>query len=652
MKRHFVAFPLLIFFLVQILFLSCEQRAESNYPQPNSGLDSLIVEFNRIEADSLLSGSQKLILNKDLTNKARDLSDSMALELLAQRCGLYINQNKPDSALYTAQIMLERAVALGDSVFMAQAHFRLGYYHREANRLSSSLDHYYKSKELYIALKDSANAGRKLLNLANLLNAIGNYNEAEITAVEGLAFLENSELTRFIAGLYNVLAISAIGQKNYEDAIHWYQRALNISPRPITKINLRNNIARAYIELEDYQTAYSSLSQILNDELLLDEQYIRVRARVQDNLGHVKTRLSLPSAETDLSEALRLRILANYLPGQYVSYLHLEEFYREKNPAKAQSMAEKSYELALALRNPDDILWALSALIDLSENPKEYAQAYKRINDSITQSRQNAKNQYAKIRYESEENRRKAQDLAQESQLKSLELDKSRNENLLLVIGMILLLLASFFLYRLLQVRHRKKELQESLKAESRIAKKVHDELANDIYNIMAFTESGELANENNKEQLLNNLEKVYQKSRNISRSSAKIDSGVNFPFALKEMLNSFSTTETNVLIKGIDSIKWDGLESLKKETCYRVLQELMVNMRKHSQASVVLIEFEQFKNHIAINYTDNGVGLPENIPLKKGGLQNTENRIEAINGEITFDAELKRGFKSKITLR
>ena len=48
------------------------------------------------------------------------------------------------------------------------------------------------------------------------------------------------------------------------------------------------------------------------------------------------------------------------------------------------------------------------------------------------------------------------------------------------------------------------------------------------------------------------------------------------------------------------------------------------------------------------ISYSDNGVGCD----LKKNtGLHNTENRIQSINGIISFESEHNKGFKSKISV-
>ena len=91
-----------------------------------------------------------------------------------------------------------------------------------------------------------------------------------------------------------------------------------------------------------------------------------------------------------------------------------------------------------------------------------------------------------------------------------------------------------------------------------------------------------------------------------------------------------------------------DTVSEIKKTTLYRVLQELMTNMKKHSQANIVVVVFSQKNKKVTINYNDNGIGTT----LKKhNGLQNVENRIQSVNGTITFTSTVNKGFKANIIL-
>jgi signal transduction histidine kinase len=115
-------------------------------------------------------------------------------------------------------------------------------------------------------------------------------------------------------------------------------------------------------------------------------------------------------------------------------------------------------------------------------------------------------------------------------------------------------------------------------------------------------------------------------------------------------MLSTYNSGSTKVIINNIEKVIWSEIDEIKKVTIYRVLQELMVNMKKHSHAPYVFIKIESNQKSIFIDYKDNGKGCEKN-KIIKNGLQNMENRILAIKGTITFDTEPDKGFGVNIKL-
>jgi glucose-6-phosphate-specific signal transduction histidine kinase len=47
-----------------------------------------------------------------------------------------------------------------------------------------------------------------------------------------------------------------------------------------------------------------------------------------------------------------------------------------------------------------------------------------------------------------------------------------------------------------------------------------------------------------------------------------------------KEMMTDFNTHEVNVIANGLEAINWSTLDSNIKIILYRVIQELLVNMK------------------------------------------------------------------------
>jgi signal transduction histidine kinase len=167
----------------------------------------------------------------------------------------------------------------------------------------------------------------------------------------------------------------------------------------------------------------------------------------------------------------------------------------------------------------------------------------------------------------------------------------------------------------------------------------------------MAFAETQDLNSCQNKEILLHNLDTIYSRTRNISKENSTIETGLHYVENLKEMMAGFHTDTVSVLANGMETIQWDTLEKNKKIIVYRIIQELLVNMKKHSQASLVAVSFKKIEKKLHIDYSDNGVGTTLKEINFGNGLQNVENRILTINGTITFDNKSNNGFKTSFKI-
>ena len=121
-----------------------------------------------------------------------------------------------------------------------------------------------------------------------------------------------------------------------------------------------------------------------------------------------------------------------------------------------------------------------------------------------------------------------------------------------------------------------------------------------------------------------------------------------NFETLLNDLLVSYKTDHINVITRNLNKIYWSKISDNKKTAIYRVLQELMTNMKKHSRADFVVLAFKQTYNKVEIEYNDNGVGCEIK---KQNGLQNVENRINTLAGKITFTSQNNHGFNVKITI-
>ena len=289
--------------------------------------------------------------------------------------------------------------------------------------------------------------------------------------------------------------------------------------------------------------------------------------------------------------------------------------------------ANKTLELAKSRNNIEYQEVALSNLIELNEFPS--SAKYIILKDSIQNSKQLSKDNFTFYKYQFQE---------QESKLEVSLLKTQRT-----LIALSLISIISILVYYLQRNKHKKGKLEQVLITETRISKKIHDVVANDIYQVMTKIQS----DNTQKETVLDDLENIYIKTRDISKENSSINVNDDFEKVLNDLLLSYKSDTVTIITRNSSKINWKSVAEIKKVTIYRVLQELMTNMKKHSKASIVVLVFSNNKKLI-INYKDNGIGCELN---KNTGLQNVENRINSIQGLITFETEINNGFKSIITI-
>ena len=73
------------------------------------------------------------------------------------------------------------------------------------------------------------------------------------------------------------------------------------------------------------------------------------------------------------------------------------------------------------------------------------------------------------------------------------------------------------------------------------------------------------------------------------------------------------------------------------KENLFQVIRELLVNMKKHSHATQVIVRFLRTDNNYQMDYRDNDVGIDESF-VAKNGFANIKSRLEIIGANMAFD--------------
>lgn len=521
-------------------------------------------------------------------------------------------------------------------------YYDIAFEYQDNGKSDSAFLYFYKAKDLFLQQKNDLGAAKCFTNLAIIQETKGDYFGSQETALSALTYLHPKDSTQhiYLSINNNTLGITASKLKDYKKALDFYTEAIKYTTNEEDKIIYLNNLANNYSKEKDYSRALSLFIHISKTENDSGINY----ARTVTNLAKTKW-LQNPNYNPvpELQKAMNIRSKENDKWGLNSSYSHLSDYYSTVNSDSALFFGRKMYETAKEIQSPDDQAEALQKLISLenSENSKRYFKVYQKLNDSLQTTRNQAKNQFAVIRYETEKNK---------ADFLNSRAESTQRQNLIIkqyfALGFSLIIIAGlyFYLKKRQKTLHQEK-LLEVKNTELKYSKKVHDRVANRIYQIMSQVENTEMLDRN---ALLFGLENIYEISRDISYDNKRINENQNFFEQLDNMLVSYSSKTLQIIFNGNNENLWQGVNFQIKTEIYLVLQEMMTNMKKHSRATIVFLKFVKEDKHINISYTDNGIGIKDHSP--KNGLQNMENRINSIYGKINFDTETNNLLKINIS--
>lgn len=140
-------------------------------------------------------------------------------------------------------------------------------------------------------------------------------------------------------------------------------------------------------------------------------------------------------------------------------------------------------------------------------------------------------------------------------------------------------------------------------------------------------------------------VEKIHTFAREL-RPSVLDDLGI-IP-ALRSYIDDF-TKRNGITVALKASLSVEKLDSIKKTVLYRIVQESLINVEKHSKASNVNLKIQKIKDHIHMEIKDNGRSFDVEKMLfsKKGkgiGILGMRERIEMVEGTFYIESVLGKG--------
>jgi signal transduction histidine kinase len=141
-------------------------------------------------------------------------------------------------------------------------------------------------------------------------------------------------------------------------------------------------------------------------------------------------------------------------------------------------------------------------------------------------------------------------------------------------------------------------------------------------------------------------INESYQQTRNIAHMK---NAGVSAQDGLLPAVHNFVSKVSMINSLQIDVREYgmdNRLDNTLEITAFRIIQELIANIIKHSHATTASINLTQHEGSINIMVEDNGVGfrLADVKPNAGMGLYSIQKRIESIGGSVTIESVPKNG--------
>jgi signal transduction histidine kinase len=122
---------------------------------------------------------------------------------------------------------------------------------------------------------------------------------------------------------------------------------------------------------------------------------------------------------------------------------------------------------------------------------------------------------------------------------------------------------------------------------------------------------------------------------------------------AITELVNSINDTSAIKIMLSIKGNKRPMYADMEIHV-YRIVQEVLANVLKHSGATQVKLLLAQHGGKLSMQLADNGKGFdPQIVFAQQGGLglQNIINRVELLKGDIDINSKTGNGTIYKIKL-
>lgn len=590
-------------------------------------------------------------------------------------------------AMFRDALTIERTI--GNQYGVARALNQLCIVNKNLGNYSDAIKQGTESLEIFKSLGKLSNIALGHNALANAYKQMGDYEKALIHAENSLEIRVKVGKKKSIAHSYTTVALLNKRLGDFQSSIDLLFKALSIWQEygdEFEAAKTYTNIANNHFELNNYDSAitYNLKSLFIKDSLGFQK-----RKDVNfNNLGVIYGRTNSPEkALTFFKKGLQIKrdkgdldgvsFTLNNLGNTLYSLNQYEEALDafEEGLALAKTSKSKAAELELLKGISDTYL-----KLDQYKKSIEYSNRYIDLKDSVD----NLVQESIAVRRELDKEKNRIEILERETKISIAESERKSILIYSLLTMTALLIVLFFYIYRSNRLKQlaliadknekiSRQKVDQLLKDQElatmnamldgkegerkRIAQDLHDRLGSMLSMVKVHFQSVEENLEEIRKDNLTQYEKANslldEACEEVRKIAHDMNSGVLSKFGimpaledLKRSLESSGKIIVNILGFGFEE---DRLSYDVEISIYRIIQELLSNILKHSKASEITVQLIKKDNNLNVVVEDNGVGFEWEKRTMGMGFASIEARLNKMDGEFMVDSG--KGSGTTVTL-
>jgi len=611
-----------------------------------------------------------------LVQRAEQTTDPKhRLKLYGDLCWGYSTVNT-EKALYYGNAERVLAEKLRDSTAIALAYSDIGNVYTRINQLQDALEYHLKAYHLRIALGLTMQAAGSVSNIAVIYKQQGNYKEALEYMYRALRIYEAGG-----DGVRQALVLNNIGNVymsylKFDAAADSYQQAIALAK----KTKSLSALANAYGGLFKYHYHQKAYKTALQQAIIAEKYLIQLNmqsdlATIYNNMGQAYDQLGNSRAAMQYYErSLATREAMGDRLGMASCYKNMAVVYMQrKDYAAAKENLDKSIALFKAVDAKDYLREAYDVLGQLYEQKNDYGQALVSfkgsvaLKDSIYSRAATDKINELEIAYQTVKKNQQIESLRQQNEIQKLTISR-RNSYLGLALALMLTLLLVAWL-RLKNIRLKEKaKMQQAimqqqdlatkavLQAEEnerkRISAELHDGLGQLFsavkMNLSALADDLTFKHTEGRDSFEKTLSLVDESCREVRVIAHQMAPNVllksGLATAIRDFIHKIDARKLKINLETVGLS--DRLDQNVEIVLYRVIQEAVNNVIKHSGANILDIQLLRDEEGIQVMIEDNGKGFDTAASNKTSGLglKNIRSRIEYLKGQVDFSSSKGAG--------